>query len=500
MDFFEQMEARIPKGTVRTRFAPSPTGYMHIGNLRTALYTWLIARRYGGTFILRIEDTDQGRLVEGAVDVIYKTLAECGLEHDEGPDVGGPVGPYVQSQRRDLFGKYADLLAQKGGAYYCFCQKEEDEADETDDPKQIKKHVCACRDLPYAEAKRRAEAGEPFVIRQKIPAEGTTTFHDASFGDITVENKEMEDQVLLKSDGLPTYNFANVVDDHLMGITHVVRGSEYLSSAPKYNLLYEAFGWDVPTYVHCSPVMRDAQHKMSKRNGDPSYEDLMHEGYLTEAAINYVALLGWSPKGELAEREFFTLSELAEVFDISGISKSPAVFDIKKLRWMNAEYMKKLPADVFYEKAEPYLKKAITNPAIDLHAVAALVQSRCEILSDLPERVDFLDKLPEYETDLYIHKKSKTNVENSLQSLQWSLAVLQTLDVWTNERLYEALVALAEEKGVKNAIILWPLRVAVSGKASTPGGATELCALLGKEESLRRVEAGIALLQKERGV
>ena len=496
MDFFEEMELRIPKGKVRTRFAPSPTGYMHVGNLRTALYTWLIARRHGGTFILRIEDTDQGRLVEGAVDVIYKTMAECGLTHDEGPDVGGPVGPYVQSQRRDLFGKYAELLVQRGGAYYCFCQKSEEEESGEEDPKQIKKHVCACRDLPLDEALAKKAAGIPYVVRQKIPAEGTTTFHDASFGDITVENKELEDQVLLKTDGLPTYNFANVVDDHLMGITHVVRGSEYLSSAPKYNLLYEAFGWDVPTYVHCSPVMRDAQHKMSKRHGDPSYEDLINEGYLTEAVLNYVALLGWSPKGELAEREFFTLSELAEVFDISGISKSPAVFDINKLRWMNAEYMKKLSPEAFYAKAEPYLKQAVTNPAIDLHAVAALVQSRCEVLSDLAERVDFLDKLPEYDTALYVHKKSKTTLENSLESLQWSLDVLRSLEIWTNERLYEALVALAAEKGVKNAIVLWPLRVAVSGKASTPGGATELCALLGKEESIRRIEAGIALLQK----
>ena len=485
MDFFEQMEARIPHGEVRTRFAPSPTGYMHVGNLRTALYTWLIARRHHGKFILRIEDTDQGRLVEGAVDVIYKTMAECGLTHDEGPDVGGPVGPYVQSERRDLFGKYAKLLCEKGGAYYCFCQKDdvEEAGSETG---EIKKHVCACRDLPLDEAKKRVEAGEPFVIRQRIPHEGTTTFHDASFGDITVENKELEDQVLLKSDGLPTYNFANVVDDHLMGITHVVRGSEYLSSAPKYNLLYEAFGWEIPTYVHCSPVMRDAQHKMSKRHGDPSYEDLIREGYLTEAVLNYVALLGWSPKGENAEREFYTLSELAEIFDISGISKSPAVFDINKL----------LSPEAFFAKAEPVLKTVITNPAIDLKAVAALVQPRCEILSDLPERVDFIDRLPEYSTELYVHKKSKTTLENSLSSLREILPVLESLEVWTNEGLYEALVALAAKLELKNSVVLWPLRVAVSGKASTPGGATELCALLGKEESIARVKAGIALLEK----
>ena len=490
--YFEEMEAKIPHGKVRTRFAPSPTGYMHVGNLRTALYTWLIARSHDGTFILRIEDTDQSRQVEGAVDVIYRTMAECGLTHDEGPDVGGPVAPYIQSQRRDTYGKYARLLVEKGGAYYCFCEKTESaedsgEFDRADDP---------CRDLPLEEAKAHVAAGEPYVIRQRIPKDGTTTFHDASFGDITVENKTLDDQVLLKRDGLPTYNFANVIDDHLMGITHVVRGSEYLSSAPKYNLLYEGFGWEVPTYVHCSPVMRDAQHKMSKRHGDPSYEDLIREGYLTEAVLNYVALLGWSPKGENAEREFYTLSELAEIFDISGISKSPAVFDINKLRWMNAEYMKKLSPEAFFAKAEPVLKTVITNPAIDLKAVAALVQPRCEILSDLPERVDFIDRLPEYSTELYVHKKSKTTLENSLSSLREILPVLESLEVWTNEGLYEALVALAAKLEVKNSVVLWPLRVAVSGKASTPGGATELCALLGKEESIARVKAGIALLEK----
>ena len=492
MKYFEEMEAKIPHGKVRTRFAPSPTGYMHVGNLRTALYTYLIARHANGTFILRIEDTDQGRLVEGATDVIYRTMAECGLSHDEGPDVGGPVAPYIQSERRDTYGKYAELLVERGHAYYCFCEKAESEEDSgefdrADDP---------CRDLPLEEAKARVAAGEPYVIRQRIPKDGTTTFHDASFGDITVENKTLDDQVLLKRDGLPTYNFANVIDDHLMGITHVVRGSEYLSSAPKYNLLYEGFGWEVPTYVHCSPVMRDAQHKMSKRHGDPSYEDLIREGYLTEAVLNYVALLGWSPKGENAEREFYTLAELAEIFDISGISKSPAVFDINKLRWMNAEYMKKLSPEAFFAKAEPVLKTAVTNPAVDLRAVAALVQPRCEILSDLPERVDFIDKLPEYSTELYVHKKSKTTLENSLSSLQAIVPVLEGLQTWTNESLYEALVALAAKLEVKNSVVLWPLRVAVSGKASTPGGATELCALLGKEESLARIRTGIELLSK----
>ena len=489
--YFEEMEAKIPHGKVRTRFAPSPTGYMHVGNLRTALYTWLIARSHNGTFILRIEDTDQSRQVEGAVDVIYRTMAECGLTHDEGPDVGGPVAPYIQSQRRDTYGKYARLLVEKGGAYYCFCEKTESE----EDSGEFDRAADPCRELTAQQVQEKLEAGLPYVIRQRIPA-GTTTFHDAIFGDITVDNSTLDDQVLLKRDGLPTYNFANVIDDHLMGITHVVRGSEYLASAPKYNLLYEAFGWEIPTYVHCSPVMRDAQHKMSKRHGDPSYEDLIREGYLTEAVLNYVALLGWSPKGEYAEREFYTLCELAEIFDISGISKSPAVFDINKLRWMNAEYMKKLSPEAFFSKAEPVLKSVITNPAIDLKAVAALVQPRCEILSDLPERVDFIDKLPVYSTDLYVHKKSKTTLENSLSSLQAVLPVLEGLETWTNEALYDALVALAAKLEVKNSIILWPLRVAVSGKASTPGGATELCALLGKEESIARVKTGIELLQK----
>ena len=339
MTWFEQMEARIPKGEVRTRFAPSPTGYMHVGNLRTALYTWLIARHNGGKFILRIEDTDQERLVEGAVDVIYRTMAECGLDHDEGPDVGGPVGPYVQTERRELYGKYADLLIEKGHAYRCFCEKQEE-------TEGFEKAADPCRCLSREESDAKAAAGEPFVVRQRIPGEGSTTFHDEIFGDITVENSTLDDQVLIKRDGLPTYNFANVIDDHLMGITHVVRGSEYLSSSPKYNLLYEGFGWDIPAYVHCSPVMRDAHNKMSKRHGDPSYEDLIAQGYLTDAVVNYVALLGWSPGGE---REIFSMQELAEIFDIKGISKSPAIFDIEKLKYFNAEYIRAMSPEAFAE-------------------------------------------------------------------------------------------------------------------------------------------------------
>ena len=407
--YFEEMEAKIPKGKVRTRFAPSPTGYMHVGNLRTALYTWLIARNAGGTFILRIEDTDQGRLVEGATDAIYRTLAECGLDHDEGPDVGGPVAPYIQSQRRDTYGKYAKLLAEKGHAYYCFCEKCESEEDSGD----FERAADPCRDLPLDQALARVEAGEPYVIRQKIPQEGSTTFHDAIFGDITVENKTLDDQVLLKRDGLPTYNFANVIDDHLMGITHVVRGSEYLSSAPKYDLLYRAFGWDVPVYVHCSPVMRDAQNKMSKRHGDPSYEDLRAQGFLTEAILNYVALLGWSPRGDIAEQEVFSLQELAKAFDLAGMSKSPAIFDIEKLTHFNAIYLRAMTPEAFADAARPYIRQAVQREDISVDDIAALLQARCEKLTDIPEKVDFFQALPEYDAELFTNKKSKTNAEVS---------------------------------------------------------------------------------------
>ena len=493
MTWYDQLEARIPTGTVRTRFAPSPTGYMHVGNLRTALYTWLIARKAKGTFIFRLEDTDQTRQVEGATELIYRTMNECGLKHDEGPDVGGPVGPYIQTQRRDLYGKYAQLLVEKGHAYYCFCDKAESEEesgefDRAEDP---------CRTLSAEEVAANLAAGKPYVIRQKIPHEGTTTFSDASFGEITVENNTLDDQVLLKRDGLPTYNFANVVDDHLMGITHVVRGSEYLSSSPKYNLLYEAFGWPIPVYIHCSPVMRDAQHKMSKRHGDPSYEDLRAQGYLTDAILNYVALLGWSPKGELAEREFFTLDELVEAFDITGISKSPAIFDLEKLNYFNSTYIKDLsPAD-FLAMAEPYLKEAIHNPAIDLALVAPLVQTRLNTLTEIPPMVDFFDALPEYTNDLYSHKKMKTNPENSLEALRLVVPVFEAMTEWTFDSIHDAMIGLAEVNGLKNGRIMWPVRVAVSGKPTTPGGAVELCQILGKEETLARIQKGIAQLMPQ---
>ena len=489
--WFDEMEARIPKGEVRTRFAPSPTGYMHVGNLRTALYTYLIARRNHGKFILRIEDTDQERYVDGAVDVIYKTMRECGLQHDEGPDVGGPVGPYVQTERRGFYLDYAERLIERGHAYRCFCDKTESENGEDG---AIHKYDGRCSRLSEEEIRANLEAGKPFVIRQKIPATGKTTFVDEIFGEITVDNEELDDQVLIKRDGLPTYNFANVIDDHLMGITHVVRGSEYLSSTPKYNLLYEGFGWDVPKYIHCSPVMRDKNNKMSKRHGDPSYEDLIAQGYLTEAVVNYVALLGWAPGGE---QEVFTLQELEEAFDIKGISKSPAIFDIAKLRYFNAEYIRRMSPDAFAEIAEPYVRMAVHNPAIDAAAIAKLLQQRCEVLTEIPEKVDFFDTLPNYDLSLYTNKKSKTNAESSLEMLRTVLPRLQALKSWTDEPIHAMLVSLAEELGVKNAKVMWPLRIAVSGKAVTPGGAVEICSILGRDESLRRVMLGINRLEEE---
>ena len=484
MTWFDEMEARIPKGKVRTRFAPSPTGYMHVGNLRTALYTWLIARHADGTFILRIEDTDQGRLVEGAVDVIYKTLAECHLDHDEGPDVGGPVAPYIQTERRPCYGKYAELLIERGHAYRCFCEKTESEEDtgefdRGDDP---------CRVLSREEADRRAESGEPFVIRQRIPHEGTTTFHDEIYGDITVENTTLDDQVLMKRDGLPTYNFANVIDDHLIGITHVVRGSEYLSSAPKYNLLYQGFGWDVPHYVHCSPVMRDAHNKMSKRHGDPSYEDLIAQGFLTDAVLNYVALLGWSPRGE---QEIFSLDELKDVFEMSGISKSPAIFDIEKLRHFNSEYIRAMSPEAFAKVAEPYIRQAVKNPAYDAAAIAALLQQRTEVLTEIPEKLDFFDQLPEYGTELFVHKKSKSDESSSLEVLGKVIPLFEQLPCWDDESILNVMVKLAEEMGAKNAKVMWPVRIAAAGKAVTPGGAVEICRILGREETLRRLRIAL---------
>ena len=487
--WFEKMEARIPRGEVRTRFAPSPTGYMHVGNLRTALYTWCIARHAHGKFLLRIEDTDQSRQVEGAVEVIYKTLRDCSLDHDEGPDVGGPVGPYVQTERRDTYLPYAKRLVERGHAYYCFCDKTESEEDSGD----FTRKDDPCRDLSAEEVQRRLDAGMPWVIRQKIPHKGETTFHDEIFGDITAPNADLDDQVLIKRDGLPTYNFANVVDDHLMGITHVVRGSEYLSSAPKYNLLYEGLGWDIPKYVHCSPVMRDAHNKMSKRHGDPSYEDLVAQGYLTEAIVNYVALLGWAPGGE---REIYSISELAEAFDMTRISKSPAIFDIEKLTYFNSEYIKAMTPEAFARAAEPWIRRAVKTETYDPALIAAILQQRTEKLSDIPGKLGFFDALPEYDTALYIHKKSKCDETAALDMLRKMRPRLAALSAWTAETVHDCLIGAAEEFGCKNALVMWPVRIAVSGEAVTPGGAVEICHILGKDETLRRIDKGIEKLVK----
>lgn len=484
----------IDKNEVRTRFAPSPTGYMHVGNLRTALYAYLITKSKGGKFILRIEDTDQERYVEGAVDVIYKTLKDTGLLWDEGPDVGGPVGPYIQSERRDIYLKYAKELVEHGGAYYCFCTKERlDEMRRIHEASGMpNKYDGHCRHLSKEEVESLLAKGTPYVIRQKIPESGETTFHDEVFGDITAPNDTLDDNILIKTDGLPTYNFANVVDDHLMGITHVIRGIEYLSSAPKYNLLYESFGWDIPVYIHCPPVMKDATQKLSKRNGDASYEDLVAKGYLKEAVLNYIALLGWAPRGE---KEIFTLDEMIKAFDISGISKSPAIFDVNKLDWINGEYIRAMSLDKFHEMALPWIKKGVKKDT-DTKLIAEVLQPRCTKLSDIPEQLDFIDALPDYSTDLYISKKMKTTPEKSLDSLKAAKPVLEALTDWTRESIHEALFGLVAQMGVKNGVVLWPVRVAVSGKQFTPGGAVEVCIMLGKEESLRRIDKGIELLSK----
>lgn len=490
MTYFSEMEAKIPTGKVRTRFAPSPTGYMHVGNLRTALYTWLIARHYDGTFILRIEDTDQGRLVEGATEVIYRTLAECGLGHDEGPDIGGPVAPYIQSERRDTYGKYAELLVEKDAAYRCFCTRERLDSLREKDPTGGYDGHCAC--ISCEEIAQNLEGNVPFVIRQRIPKEGTTVFKDVVFGDIAVENITLDDQVLIKADGMPTYNFANVVDDHLMGITHVVRGSEYLSSAPKYNLLYEAFGWEIPTYVHCAPVMRDSQNKMSKRHGDPSYEDLKAEGYLTSAILNYVALLGWSPRGDIAEQEIFTFEELKNAFELSGVSKSPAIFDVDKLTHFNAVYLRAMSPEEFLSVVSPYIQQAVKT--IDPALIAPLLQARCEKLIDIPEKIRFFDSLPDYDKELFTNKKSKTNDEISRAMLEAVIPMLENIAQWNQTAVHDALIGLATQLEVKNATLMWPVRIAAAGCAVTPGGAVEICHILGKDEVLRRLKIGLEKL------
>ena len=482
---------------IRTRFAPSPTGRMHVGNLRTALYAYLIAKHENGDFILRIEDTDQERYVEGAVDIIYRTLAKTGLIHDEGPDTDGGVGPYVQSERQKagIYLEYAKKLIEKGEAYYCFCDKERLAGLKTQivEGKEITVYDKHCLSLSKEEVEEKLNAGIPYVIRQNNPTEGATTFHDEIYGDITVDNAELDDMILIKSDGYPTYNFANVVDDHLMGITHVVRGNEYLSSSPKYNRLYEAFGWEVPVYVHCPLITDEEHHKLSKRCGHSSYEDLIDQGFLTEAVVNFVALLGWSPSD--SNQEIFSLEELSKTFDYHHMSKSPAVFDYTKLKWMNGEYIKAMDDGAFYEKAEPYLKDTIHRD-MDLHRIAAMVKTRIEIFPDIPELIDFFEELPEYDPSMYEHKKMKTNKESSLLVLKELLPLLEGQEDYSNDALYQLLITYAENKGYKNGYVLWPVRTAVSGKQMTPAGATEIMELLGKEESLIRIRKGISLLEQ----
>ena len=471
---------------VRTRFAPSPTGYMHLGNLRTALYTYLFARRNGGKFILRIEDTDQEREVEGAVDLIYKSLAVAGLSHDEGPDVGGPCGPYVQSERKDMYLPYAKQLVESGHAYYCFCTKERlDEARaEAEKKGETFKYDKHCLNLSKEEIQAKLDAGEPYVIRQNIPTTGKAGFDDVIYGHVEVDCDTLDDNILIKADGLPTYNFANVIDDHLMGITHVMRGNEYLSSAPKYNLLYEAFGWQPPVYVHLTPVMANAQRKLSKRKGDPSFEDLLNQGYLTEAIINYLVLLGWSPRGE---REFYTLKELEEVFDLEGLSKSPSIFDTVKLNWFNAEYIRKLSPEEYLEKATPWLEKVLDPEKFDFKRLGELLQSRTEVFNQLPEMVGFLKDMPEFGEELYTNKKQKTNPEIARTALNFVKPVLEGIEDWTEENIHDRVMEAIPQTGMKNGQVLWPLRIAISGQMSTPGGAFEIAYLLGKEETLSRL-------------
>ena len=484
--------------TVRTRFAPSPTGFMHVGNLRTALYEYLIAKSLGGTFVLRIEDTDQERLVEGAVDIIYNTLDKVGLKHDEGPDVGGEYGPYVQSERKNIYQPYAEQLVREGKAYYCFCSKERLDAlhESKEDGTFSGGYDRHCRDLPTEEIDRLLQAGTPHVIRQRMPIEGSTTFDDVVYGSITIENRELEDQILIKSDGYPTYNFANVIDDHLMHITHVVRGCEYLTSTPKYNLLYQAFGWDVPTYVHLPLIMGKNEDgsvsKLSKRHGSTGFEDLIREGYLPQTIVNYIALLGWCPK---ENRELFTLSELVENFSIDGISKSPAVFDYDKLTWFNGEYIRAMSEQEFIDNAMPYFRKVFPDAELNWQVLASILQPRVTKFTQIPEMISFLKELPEYPADFFVNKKSKTNLENSAQMLKESIAELEKTNDWSVDNLHDALIALAQKLEVKNGTLLWPVRIAAAGMTVTPGGAMEILAILGKQESIRRLRIGLEKLQ-----
>ncbi len=479
---------------VRTRFAPSPTGFMHLGGLRTALYNYLFAKKMGGKFILRIEDTDQGRFVPGATEVIYDTLRGCGMTWDEGPDVGGPVGPYIQSERKDLYLPYAKQLVESGHAYYCFCTKEElDERRKAAEEKgEVFKYDKHCLHLSREEVQAKLDAGVPYVIRQNAPTEGVSTYHDLVFGDMSFPNDTLDDMVLIKADGMPTYNFANVIDDHLMGITHVMRGMEYLSSTPKYNLLYEAFGWEIPQYIHLPTVMRDAHHKLSKREGDAYYSDFVEKGYLTESLINYLALVGWNPGDD---REFFTMDELVDAFDVHRLNKAPGIFDIEKLTWFNFEYIRKMDPTRYLEMATPWFDKALKGKNINYPRLAQLMQERTEVFNRVPDMVRFLGELPDYSVELYTHKKMKSNPEVARTALNLVRPVIEGVTKWTEPAIHDALMAAIADAGMKNGAVLWPLRIAISGQASTPGGAIEIAWLLGKEETLRRIDDGLVRLQ-----
>jgi len=481
---------------VRTRFAPSPTGFMHVGNLRTALFEYLIAKSNGGDFVLRIEDTDQERYVEGAVDVIYDTLRQVGLKHDEGPDIGGPYGPYVQSQRKEIYRKYAEQLVQEGKAYYCFCTKERLDALHADSLESGGGYDRHCRSLPHEEVERLLAAGTPHVIRQKMPLDGSTTFNDAVYGQITIDNKELEDQILLKSDGYPTYNFANVIDDHLMKITHVVRGCEYLTSTPKYNLLYKAFGWDVPAYIHLPLIMGKnpdgTVSKLSKRHGSTGFTDLVKGGYLPEVIINYIALLGWCPKDN---REVFSLDELVKSFSIDGISKSPAVFDYDKLLWFNGEYIRAMTQEEFTRRAMPYYRKVFSEGERPWDVLTSILQPRISKFTEIPEMLAFFKELPDYPAELFINKKSKTNLANSADMIKASIPILQSLPDWKLKTIHDSLMELAAKLGTKNGTLLWPIRIAAAGQKVTPGGAFEILCILGKDESIRRLNLGLEKLK-----
>ena len=478
--------------TVRTRFAPSPTGYLHLGGLRTALYTYLFTKKNNGVFILRIEDTDQERLVEGATEKIYKSLKLAGLNWDEGPDVGGPVGPYIQSERKDMYLPYAQQLVREGKAYYCFCTKEElaERRAAAEAEGKTWKYDKHCLHLSPEEIQAKLDAGVPYVIRQNIPESGEASFDDVLYGHISVDCSELDDNVLIKADGLPTYNFANVIDDHTMGITHVLRGNEYLSSTPKYNLLYDAFGWEKPVYIHLTPVMADSTRKLSKRHGDPSFEDLLDEGYLKDAVVNYISLVGWNPGDN---REFFTMDELIEAFSLEGLSKSPAIFDKNKCRWMNAEYIRRMTPEEFTATAMPWYEKAgIAH--MDKDILQRNLQPRVEVFGELPAMVDFLTRMPEFGEELYFSKKMKTNADTARRDLPVIIDTLEKLPEWTEESVHTALLNLAAEQGVKNGVILWPARIAMAGKLVTPCGAIEIAVLLGREETLRRMKDSLAKL------